>query len=74
MRITYDPEDGGAAYVYLVERIRPGEARRQEVTGDGRVVLDFDALGRLLGVEVLEANTLLRPETIAAAEHRRPLP
>lgn len=68
MRITYDPGDGGAAYVYLVDRISPGEAKRQVVTLDGQVLLDLDAEGRLLGVEILGADRLLRPETLAAAK------
>jgi uncharacterized protein YuzE len=68
MRITYDPEDGGAAYVYLVSQITPGEAKRQVIALDGQVLLDLDADGRLLGVEILGADRLLRPETLAAAE------
>jgi uncharacterized protein YuzE len=68
MRITYDPEDEGAAYVYLVDRIDPGEANQQVITLDGNVLLDLDARGRLLGVEILDAKRLLRPETLAAAE------
>jgi uncharacterized protein YuzE len=66
--MTYDPS-GGAAYVYLVDRIAPGEAKRQEVVLDGQVVLDLDAHGKLLGIEIIEGDSLLRPETIASAEH-----
>jgi uncharacterized protein YuzE len=66
MRVTYDPADG-MAYVYLVDDIKPGEAKRQEVTEDG-LVLDYDADGKLLGIEILGADRLLRPETIERAE------
>jgi uncharacterized protein YuzE len=66
--MTYDAEDDGAAYVQFVDDVRPGEATRQEVVGGGNVVLDFDSEGRLLGVEILDANLMLRPETIARAE------
>jgi uncharacterized protein YuzE len=68
MRLTYDPE-ARAAYVYLVDRIEPGEAKRQEVVLDGGVVLDLDAEGRLLGIEIVDGS-LLRPETLRAAERR----
>jgi uncharacterized protein YuzE len=66
--MTYDAEDEGAAYVHLVDDVRPGEAVRQEVVSGGNVVLDFDAQGKLLGIEILDANLMLRPETIARAE------
>jgi uncharacterized protein YuzE len=69
MRVTYDPA-ADAAYVYLVDRIAPGEAKRQVMALDGSVVLDLDSEGRLLGVEVLAAKQLLRPETIETAERR----
>ena len=69
MRLTYDPA-ADAAYVYLVDRIAPGEAKQQVTALDGAVVLDLDATGRLLGVEVVYAKRLLRPETIEEAERR----
>jgi uncharacterized protein YuzE len=37
---------------------------------DGEVVLDLDANGKLLGLEVVSARALLRPETIAEADAR----
>ncbi len=67
MRITHDPF-ADAAYVYLVDRIAPGEAKRQVVVLDGNVVIDFDENGKLLGIEVLGAGEMLRAETIACAE------
>jgi uncharacterized protein YuzE len=63
MRIKYDPT-ADAAYVYLVDRIQPGEAKSQLVALDGDVVVDLDADGRLLGIEVLHAKRRLRPETL----------
>jgi uncharacterized protein YuzE len=70
MRIKYDPE-ADAAYVYLIDHIEPGEAVRQEVVLDGGVVLDLDSKGRLLGVEVVYARSLLRAETLDAADKHR---
>ncbi|HEX6348614.1 MAG TPA: DUF2283 domain-containing protein [Candidatus Dormibacteraeota bacterium] len=66
--VTYDSE-ADAGYVALV-RIAPGDAVRQQavrVADRGELVLDFDTDGRLLGIEVLGATAIMRPEVIAAA-------
>ena len=58
MRITYDRQDD-AAYVYLRE-IEPGGVARTIQAGDvGLLNLDFDAAGRLVGIEAIPASTLL---------------
>src|ERR1700735_118773 len=67
MRIRYD-RGADAAYVYLVDEIRPGEAKRQVVVDGARVILDFDDAGELLGVAILGAAECLRPETLAHAK------
>lgn len=67
MRVTYDPE-ADAAYITLINReVRAGEAVYQSdminTPGErGTLVADFDADGRLLGVEVLAASSVLPPE------------
>ncbi|MCM6763019.1 DUF2283 domain-containing protein [Rathayibacter sp. ZW T2_19] len=71
MRITYDPT-ADAAYVMIADRIADGAAVQQLdpiVTpgGLGEVVLDFDAGGRLLGVEILNAREVLPGSVIDAA-------
>jgi uncharacterized protein YuzE len=71
MRITYDAA-ADAAYVSLVETIGDGEAATQihsiMTPGDrGEVALDFDADGRLLGVEVLNASAVLPAAVLADA-------
>ncbi|WP_446665059.1 DUF2283 domain-containing protein [Flexivirga sp. B27] len=75
MRITYD-SDVNAAYIALVESIGAGEVALThvaEVSSIGRSVnLDFDSDGRLLGVEVLGANTGLRAETLHSAGRAGP--
>jgi uncharacterized protein YuzE len=65
MRVTCEL-DGSAAYVYLVDRIEPGEAVRQVMALDNDVVIDLDREGRILGIEILNV-ALLRPETLKIA-------
>jgi uncharacterized protein YuzE len=67
MRITFDPS-AGAAYIYIVDTVVAGEARQSVPVHDGDVVLDLDANGKLLGIEILGAERPLRPETLSAAE------
>ena len=66
MRITYDPQVD-AAYIYLVDEIRPGGVARTYLCDprevDGQINLDFDPEGRLLGIEVLDASRKL-PENV----------
>jgi uncharacterized protein YuzE len=69
LRVTYS-RAGDAAYLYL-RRIEPGGAVRQEIVGgvaEGNVILDFDADGRLVGIEVLDASRFLPAGVVAAAE------
>ena len=70
MKLEVDRE-ADAAYVTLVDAIAPGQASRQvRVPLDfaaGEVVLDFDHAGRLLGVEVLGAGSLLPEELLQQA-------
>ncbi len=60
MKATYD-EDSDAFYVRFSnskitesEEVRPG------------VILDFDAEGRIVSIELLDARTQLPPEALAA--------
>ena len=74
MKITYD-KDADAAYIQFVDEILDGEASTQvhsiETPGQkGEIIIDFDAEGRILGLEVLGAKDVLRGETLAQA--RRP--
>ena len=66
MRVTYD-RDANAVYIYLVERIAPGEAVAQESPSEG-ITLDFERRGKLLGIEILAARRMLRPSVLLAAE------
>ena len=70
MRTTFDAE-ADAAYIQLVPEIAPGRSARNIIIEDvagGPIVLDFDAEGILLGVEVLGARRLLDGSVLAGAE------
>jgi uncharacterized protein YuzE len=62
MRIEYDAKVD-AAYIYLVEEIGAGSVAMtypcDPLQVNGEINLDFDAGGRLLGVEVLDASRFL---------------
>ncbi|MFC7405928.1 DUF2283 domain-containing protein [Georgenia alba] len=66
--------DADAANLTVVPRqIEPAEATTQvhpiATPGDrGQVTLDFDAHGRLLGIEILTASSVLEESVIATAE------
>ena len=68
MRVAYDAE-ADAAYLYL-KAIAPAEvAKTVEGEGDAAGInLDFDAEGRLIGIEVLEAGGRLPGELLRRAE------
>jgi uncharacterized protein YuzE len=72
MRVTYDPA-ADAAYVDLAGPLGDGEAATTihsiMTPGDrGEVALDFDADGRLVGIEVLNASAVLPAAVLAGAE------
>lgn len=70
MRIEHG-EENDVAYIHLVDHIGAGEAVRQVVVEDaaikGEVILDLDHDGALLGIEIIGASHVLRPETLARA-------
>lgn len=54
MKIEIDKEVD-AAYIYLEEQIKTGEAART-INVNGDIILDFDSSNRLVGIEVLNAS------------------
>jgi len=60
--VTHDP-DAGVAYISLAGTIAPGAVVRTLCVSDS-VLLDFDALGRLVGIELLDAS-MLHPDLLA---------
>jgi uncharacterized protein YuzE len=70
MRVTFDAEDN-VGYIHLVDEISPGRSTRQVVAEDehgSAVVLDFDADGRLVGLELLSARRQLHPDLLGTAD------
>jgi uncharacterized protein YuzE len=67
VKITYD-EEADAAYIYLAYSIGPGEVANTVSLEEAPVNIDFDAQGRLLGIEVLNASTTLAPEILLGAK------
>jgi len=69
MKITYD-KLADAVYIYLTPAVnqvdRTYTCDPREV--GGQINLDFDALGRLVGIEVLDASHKLPEELLKAAE------
>ena len=70
MRITYD-RDANAAYIHLTEgELEPGRTTTSAALPPG--VAGFVALDwkddRLVGIEVLDADTRLRPDLLQQAE------
>ena len=64
-RVTHDPQVD-ASYLALAEGAHRGCPVRHVHAIDG-VSFDLDASGRIVGIEILDATRLLRPETIARA-------
>ena len=70
MRVTYDSE-ANAAHLDIEDDVPKGSAVENVVIerpGRGDIVLDFDADGRLRGVEVIGATELLRTTVLAGAD------
>jgi uncharacterized protein YuzE len=69
MKFTYDHR-ADAAFIQLVDHIERGEAVRSDACDVGlplsAILLSFDAADRLLGIEILGASRLLRPEILEA--------
>ena len=70
MRITYDRQ-ADAAYLHLTDRPRPGRqvtTRAQPPPGLGAFIALNWHDGRLTGIEILDASTILPPDLLDQAE------
>ena len=66
MKIEYDKE-ADAAYIYLAGDIKEGGAKKTIELNDN-ILLDFDAEGKLIGVEVLDASKVLNKKTLSESQ------
>jgi uncharacterized protein YuzE len=75
MNLTYDG-DADAAYVYLVNSIGPGEVAQTRAAmldfDRAFITFDFDANGKILGLEILGASRILSEQTLQTARRPRP--
>jgi uncharacterized protein YuzE len=65
MKFGYD-KDVDAAYIYLEHPIKKGQVKKTIELNDN-IILDFDADEKLLGVEILEASTVIRKKALVEA-------
>ena len=61
----YD-ERGNTAYIRLVDIPAGGVDSTTNLYEEHGIMLDWDAEGHLLGIEVLDAKKVLKPELLAA--------
>ena len=61
MKLTYDPE-ANAAYI----RFSPEQVEESEEVSAG-IVLDYDADGRIVGIEVMDARAHLSADLLEKA-------
>ena len=71
MTVYYDTE-ADAAHIALKGGIGPDETARTVQACDGKVNLDFDAAGHLIGVELLDLY-MLHPDLARDAIQMRPI-
>jgi uncharacterized protein YuzE len=66
LRVTQD-EEANAAYIYIVDTIAAGGVARTVTLDypDAMINLDFDSNGRVLGVEILGADSTLPIDLLA---------
>lgn len=71
MKVTFDSK-GDVAYIQIADHIPPGSVAKtypcDPVEAGGMINLDFDAEGRLLGIEVLGAASRLPREVLSSFE------
>lgn len=66
MKFEYDKEVD-AAYIYVKYPIKDGESKKT-IELNEQIILDFDAEGKLLGIELLDASIILNKKVILEAQ------
>ena len=62
MRIEFDKE-ADVAYIYIQQEIGEGEVARTIEVNES-IILDFDASGKLMGIEILNAKKNLTKDIL----------
>jgi len=62
MRFEYDKEVD-AAYIYLEDHIKEGESKKT-IELNENIILDFDDKSKLLGIEILNASTVINKKVL----------
>lgn len=62
MKLEYD-KDVDAAYIYIEDNIKDGGVTKTIELNDN-IILDFDAKGKLIGVEILNASKVLNEKIL----------
>lgn len=71
MTVYYDTQ-ADAAHIALRGGIGPGETVRNIQACDGKIILDFNAAGQLIGIELLDMD-MLHPDLALDAIQMRPI-
>ncbi len=66
MKFEYD-QDVDAAYIYLEDSIADGGVKKT-IELNQNIILDFDAEGKLLGIEILDASSVLHKGALLKAK------
>ncbi|MGQ0574061.1 MAG: hypothetical protein ACT4RN_07630 [Pseudonocardia sp.] len=73
MQLTYCPETK-LAWAALVDRVEDGEIERdigpQLTPTRDSIIMSYDGVGNLLGIEMFDATRILRPELLAGGRLR----
>ena len=67
MNLEYDKEVD-AAYIYIEHPIRDKEVKKT-IELNENIIMDFDAKGKLLGVEILNASKVLNKKVLLQAQN-----
>ena len=63
MKTTYD-ENADAAYIYLKEKIEKGDVKKT-ISLNENIILDFDKNEKLIGIEILNASSVVPKKSIS---------
>ncbi len=66
MKLEYDKEVD-AAYIYVEYPLKQGRIKKTQSVDDN-IVVDFDAAGKILGVEILNARKVLSKKALLQAQ------